>query len=104
MPYNESLSSEKPGYIVMLIDQSGSMGGTFTTGDSKSEVCAKAVNRVLRELGLACTVREQIKNRCDISVLSYGLSGNEIVNAFSDGLASKTVVTMQDLVTTVLRI
>lgn len=106
MPYSESLSSENPGYILILIDQSGSMQLSFggTTGGSKAEECAKAVNRVLRELGLACTDGSAIKNRCDISVLSYGASGNQAKNALSGQLAAKPVVTMQELANCCLKV
>ena len=106
MPYTQSLSSENPGYILILIDQSGSMSGGFggTTGDSKAQECAKAVNRVLREIGLTCTAGSVIKNRCDISLLTYGASGNQAQNAFGGNLASKPVVTMQELVNNCLRV
>jgi hypothetical protein len=106
MSYTQSLSSENPGYILILIDQSGSMSSGFggTTGGSKAQECAKAVNRVLREIGLTCTAGSVIKNRCDISVLSYGASGNQAKNAFGGNLASKPVVTMQELVNNCLRV
>lgn len=106
MSYTQSLSGENPGYILILIDQSGSMSSKFggTTGGSKAEECAKAVNRVLRELGLTCTVGSVIKNRCDISLLSYGASGNQAKNALSGQLASKPVVTMQELVNCCLKV
>lgn len=106
MAYTQSLSRENPGYIVILIDQSGSMSDPFggTPGGSKAEECAKAVNRVLREIGLACTVGQEIRNRCDISILSYGASGNEAGNAFSGSLASKQVVTLQELAQNCVRV
>ena len=98
MPYNQSLSSEHPGYIVILIDHSYSMADSFggTTGVSKAQACADAVNRVLREIGLSCTAGRVIKKRCDISVLSYGKSGNIVSNAFAGNLASKPIVTMPE--------
>jgi uncharacterized protein with von Willebrand factor type A (vWA) domain len=57
MPYNQLISTQNPGYLLILIDQSGSMSSSFggSAGGSKSEECAKAVNRVLREIGLACS-------------------------------------------------
>jgi uncharacterized protein YegL len=103
MPYSESLSGQNPGYIVILIDQSGSMSDRFG-GGSKAEECAKAVNRVLKELGKACTSGTEVKNRCEISILSYGKSGNSIVNGFSGNLASQAVVTMPELVANCLRV
>jgi hypothetical protein len=106
MSYTQSLSSENPGYIIIMIDQSGSMSSNFggTSGGSKAQECAKAVNRVLREIGLTCTAGQVIKNRCDISVLSYGASGNQAKSAFAGNLASKPVVTMQELVNNCLRV
>lgn len=103
MPYKESLTRQNPGYIVILMDQSGSMVDPFG-GGSKAEECAKAVNRVLKELGMACTSGTEVKNRCEISILSYGKSGNTIVNGFSGNLASQAVVTMPELVANCLRI
>ena len=99
MPYTQSLSSENPGYIVILIDQSGSMMNSFggATGGTKAEECAKAVNNVLQIMILSCTKGFDIKNRCDISVLSYGASGNTAKNAFNGDLATKLFVTIQDL-------
>lgn len=106
MSYTQSLSSENPGYILILIDQSGSMSSKFggTSGGSKAQECAKAVNRVLREIGLTCTAGSVIKNRCDISVLSYGASGDRAKNAFGGNLSSQPVVTMQELVNNCLRV
>lgn len=99
MPYSQVLKHENPGYILILIDQSGSMGGSFggSTGGSKAVECAKAVNSVLQELGLRCTKGQKIRNRCEISVLSYGASGNQAKNALLGNLASKSVVTIQEL-------
>jgi hypothetical protein len=106
MSYAIPLGSEHPGYIVILIDQSGSMGSRFggSVGGSKSEECAKAVNRVLRELGMSCTVGANVKNRVEISVISYGKSGSSAINAFSGNLSQKPIITMQELVNNVTRI
>jgi len=106
MPYTQSLSSENPGYILILIDQSGSMLDPFggSTGGTKAQECAKAVNNVLREIGLTCTAGSVIKNRCDISVLSYGASGSAAINAFSGNLASNPIVTIQELAQNCIRV
>lgn len=104
MPYKESLSTSHPGYLLLLIDQSASMADPFPGGGIKAEECAKAVNRVLREIGLACTVGMDVKNRCDISVLSYGSMGSDVKNAFIGFLGSKPTANMQELVTNVSRI
>lgn len=104
MPYKESLSTSHPGYLILLIDQSASMADPFPSGGVKADECAKAVNRVLRELGLACTVGMDVKNRCDISVISYGAKGSDVKNALTGFLGSKPIANMQELVSNVLRI
>jgi hypothetical protein len=104
MSYNQEISRATPGYIVILIDQSFSMDYPFGDGGTRAEECAKAVNRVLRETVLACTDGDEIKNSCDISVLGYGQSGNAANNAFSGDLATKPVVTIQDLTENCLRV
>lgn len=106
MAYTVPLSGENPGYIIILIDQSGSMGDPFggNAGGTKAQECAKAVNRVLRELGMACVSGETIKNRCDISVIGYGNSGDRAYNAFTGNLANKPIVNMQELAKNALRV
>jgi hypothetical protein len=105
MPYNQLISTQNPGYLLILIDQSGSMSSSFggSAGGSKSEECAKAVNRVLREIGLACSDGESIKNRVNVSVIAYGSGGNAR-NAFSGTLASSDIISVQELIQNVLRI
>jgi hypothetical protein len=104
--YSQQLSSDKPGYIVLLIDQSGSMSDTFggKSGDTKAEECAKAVNRVLREIGLACASGEIVKNRVNVSVISYGSQGNQAAVAFYGPLSNKQIVSVQELTEGCLRI
>ena len=104
MPYNQEISRATPGYIVILIDQSFSMEYPFGSAGTRAEECAKAVNRVIRETVLACTDGDDIKNSCDISVLGYGKFKNQAVNAFSGNLASKPIVTIQDLTENCLRV
>ena len=103
MSYSQEISRITPAYIVILIDQSFSMDFPFGSYGSRAEECAKAVNRVLRELVLACTDGEDIKNSCDISVLGYGID-DRAVNAFSGKLANQSVVTIQNLTETCLRV
>ncbi len=103
MPYSQEISRSTPAYIVILIDQSFSMDFPFGEYGSRAEECAKAVNRVLRELVLACTDGEDIKNSCDISILGYG-KDESINNAFSGFLGNKSVVSIQDLTEHCLRV
>lgn len=110
MAYIQPLSSENPGYIIILIDQSGSMCDPFggktkpQSKTTKAEECSKAVNRVIRELGMACVSGETIKNRCDISVIGYGNSGDQAYNAFTGNLSNKPIANMQELAKNALRV
>ena len=103
MPYSQEISRSTPAYIVILIDQSFSMDFPFGDYGSRAEECAKAVNRVLRELVLACTDGEDIKNSCDVSILGYG-QNESINNAFSGVLGNQPVVSIQDLTEHCLRV
>jgi hypothetical protein len=105
MPYIQEISRATPGYLVILIDQSFSMCYPFGPGaGTKAKECATAVNRVLREIVLACTDGDEIKNSCDISVFGYGQVKDPVVNAFPGELATKPVVTIQELTEHCLRV
>ncbi|MBD2665400.1 hypothetical protein B6N60_02773 [Richelia sinica FACHB-800] len=69
--YQEQLSSSKPGFIVILIDQSGSMSDAYG-GSTKANFAALAVNRVIAEIITACTVGDDIRDRCYVAVVGYG--------------------------------
>jgi len=104
MPYNRELSRANPGYLLILLDQSFSMYYPFGKGQTKAKECAMAVNRVLREIVLACTDGDEIKNSCDVSVLGYGEKENEAVNCFSGPLAQKPIASIQELTEHCLRV
>lgn len=69
--YSELLSSSKPGLIVIMIDQSGSMSDSYANS-TKANFAALAVNRVIAEIITACTVGDEIKDRCYIAAIGYG--------------------------------
>lgn len=71
--YQEQLSSSKPGLIVIAIDQSGSMSDSYASS-TKAEFASLAVNKVISEIITACTVGDEIKDRCYVAVIGYGAS------------------------------
>jgi hypothetical protein len=73
--YQEQLSSSKPGLIVIVIDQSGSMSDSYANSN-KAEFAALAVNRVIAEIITACTSGDEIKDRCYVAVVGYGTGVN----------------------------
>lgn len=58
---------------------------------------------MLQEIGFSCATGEILKNRCDISIIGYGKSGNQVENAFSGNLANKEIVTVSELAQNILR-
>lgn len=77
---NVPIGTSNPGCIVILVDQSWSMNEEWETG-TKDDVAARAVNRILEELLLACRGGEQIRDRCFITVIGYG---EEVSIVYSD--------------------
>ena len=86
---NVPIGTSNPGCIIILVDQSWSMGeewGTETkSAETKSEGAALAVNRILYELVLAARAGGIIKDRCHVSVIGYG----EQVACIVDGMISE---------------
>jgi hypothetical protein len=66
--YQEQLSSAKPGFILIMIDQSASMSDKYTNLN-KAEFAALAVNRVIGEIITACSSGNEIKDRWGASHL-----------------------------------
>ncbi|MEL6930266.1 MAG: vWA domain-containing protein [Cyanobacteria bacterium J06600_6] len=68
--YTEPLSSAKPGLIVIMVDQSGSMADPYGE-TNKANFAALAVNRVIGEIIQACSVGDGVKDRCFVAVIGY---------------------------------
>lgn len=75
--YSEILSTSKPGLIVILIDQSGSMSDPYENS-TKADFAALAVNRVIAEIITACTTGENVRDRCYIAAIGYATTTNAI--------------------------
>ena len=73
---------------MILVDQSASMSEYWGSGTTKAEGAARAVNRVIEELVLACRAGENVKARCYVSVIGYGGFG-ERVDCVVDGMISE---------------
>jgi hypothetical protein len=102
--YSEPMSKKRPGCIVVLIDQSGSMSDPFAGSEkqAKDAACALAVNRVLRELVLCCSRGKSISPRCEIGVIGYG--GANVASAVGGRLSGKTLVSIADVADSPLRV
>jgi len=74
MPYERSFSRSSTGCIIILIDQSSSMGDPFG-GDPrfrKCEVAADSINKLLNTLIADCQRHSEIRHYCDVGVIGYG--------------------------------
>ena len=81
---NVPIGTSNPGCIVILVDQSWSMGEEWGER-TKAEEATLAVNRVIEELVLAGRAGEMIRDRCQVSIISYG----ERVECVVDGMISE---------------
>lgn len=74
-----------PGYIIFLIDQSGSMAEKYTEEATKAEFTSLVINRTIDELIHSCSDGEIIKDRLFISLIGYGgKSDNSIEDITSE--------------------
>lgn len=90
--YQELLSSSKPGLILIMIDQSGSMSDKYAKS-TKAEFAALAVNRVIGEIITACSSGNEIKDRCYAAVVGYGTGVNVLCLDKVSELAKNTNMT-----------
>jgi len=81
-------SSATPGYLIFLVDQSGSMKEKYAEEKTKAEFTALVINRTITELIHANSQGDKIKDRVFISLIGYGgKGGNSIEDIRSDYLS-----------------
>ncbi len=89
MDNSKQWSSATPGYIIFLIDQSGSMAGQYSDGRNKAEFTALVINRTINDLVFTNSAGDKIKDRVFISIIGYGGNGgNSVEDIRSDYLSS----------------
>lgn len=89
MSYNAEISRANPGYIIILVDQSGSMGERQAGSSStKAQAVADAVNATLQTIVERCSRRGKIEDYFAVSVIGYGAS---VAPAFGGHLANDYV-------------
>lgn len=82
-------SSATPGYIIFLIDQSGSMSESYAEGKNRAEFTSLVINRTINELINTNMDGEKVKDRVFISMIGYGGSDSLSVDDIrSDYLSS----------------
>lgn len=73
-------SSAHPGYIIFLIDQSGSMSEDYADGRTKAEFTALVINRTINEIINTNMDGDKVKDRVFISLIGYGGDGGNSVD------------------------
>lgn len=65
-------SSATPGYIIFLVDQSGSMSESYPEKGNKANFTATVINRTINELININMNGDKVKDRVFISIIGYG--------------------------------
>lgn len=89
MTYEAQISRGSPTAFIFVVDQSGSMSDNMSSGRSKADFVADALNRTLMNLITRCTKSEGVRDYFEVGVIGYGGSG--VVNGFAGALNSQII-------------
>lgn len=79
-------SSATPGYIIFLVDQSGSMSEPYPEKGNKANFTSMVINRTISELINVNMAGDKVKDRVFISIIGYG---NPAINEIRSDYISK---------------
>ena len=96
MSYEAQISRNSPTAFLFVVDQSGSMADKMSSGKSKSEFVADALNRTLVNLVTRCTKSEGVRDYFEVGVIGYG---GHVRSAFTGGLADRELVPISEIAT-----
>ena len=109
MRYSSRVTRNNPCAIVILLDQSGSMGRKFINNygeeRTKSQAVAEVVNELFESLLMKCQKDSLIREYFDFLVIGYGNLANDsnISIAWEGGLEGKEWVSVAELKDNILR-
>jgi hypothetical protein len=105
MTYKQRWESTRPGCLIFLLDQSGSMSDPFGSvqvgaGRRKCDMVATVLNNFLNELIVANTIVQSdsttiVKPRADVAVIGY--EGTSVGSALGGMLSNRDFVTLPEL-------
>jgi hypothetical protein len=97
MSYTAEISRSNPSCLLFLIDQSGSMGDSFASGEATRRKCdgvADAINKLLQNLVIKCAKEEGIRDYFQVGVVGYGAA---VGSAYGGQLAQRELVPVSDI-------
>lgn len=86
MAYEAQITRNSPTAFLFVVDQSASMSDKMSSGKSKAEFVADALNRTLTNLITRCTKSEGVRDYFEVGVIGYGGAG--VSNGFVGALSS----------------
>ena len=89
MAYEAQISRNSPTAFLFIVDQSGSMSEKMSSGKTKAEFVADALNRTLVSLVTRCSKSEGIRDYFEVGVIGYG--GSSVSNGFSGVLGTNAI-------------
>jgi hypothetical protein len=89
MPHSAKIGRDNPTAILFVIDQSGSMDETMSTGKSKAAFVADVLNKTIYTLVTNCTKADGVRNYFDVGVIGYG--GQGVGPGLGDALAGTII-------------
>src|SRR6202011_1805991 len=103
--YSQAWSASRPGCLVLLLDQSGSMSDPFGSyqagaGRRKCDMVATVLNGFLNELIVTNTIAQEdgtteVRPRADVAVIGY--EGDFVGSILSGTLSDRDFVTLPEL-------
>src|SRR5215217_8767185 len=94
--YSAQITRANPTCIILLIDQSGSMGDSFSgySVRKKADFVSEVVNHTLHDLVIRCTKTEEVRNYYYVSVIGYG---RNVGTCFSGELGARYLVPVSEV-------
>ena len=102
MSYSAEINRSRPTAILMVVDQSTSMGHRLASGQTKSAFLADVLNKTLYTLITNCSKADGVRDYFDIGVVAY--SGDGARNGFDGALGERPLNAVSRLAETPLRV
>lgn len=101
MLYSKKVGADSPGFILFVVDQSGSMnadwpGSQLPQPVAKAAALADIINGAIRDIGGRSVKGNEISPRCDLAIIGYG--GGGVNSQWGGSLAGKDIVSIKEVI------